>query len=338
MSRLFSRQVWWLLIGLLVAGGAGLPAWAQPVPHPGDATGPVARTNTVPLPPPIRSPVDYFRELLAMTPRERRDALTNRTDEGRKLILAKVREYESMRPDDRELRLRVTELRWHLMPLLQIDPTNRTSQLALVSPEDRALLDDRLAAWDRLSPSVQRELLDNEATVRYFSELQTGSQEQQRKALESMSEARRQKLQQGIVQWRALSPGQQARITANFVRFFDLSATEKTRALSSLSEAERRQIERTLKAYESLPPGQRAQCIRSFEKFTSLTLEERQQFLKNAERWKLMSPAERQNWRNLVAQISLMPPTPHSGDFPPLPRSVRPVRPAPAPPAVVTNR
>ena len=56
-----------------------------------------------------------------------------------------------------------------------------------------------------------------------------------------------------------------------------------------------------------MPPDQRAQCIRSFEKFASLSLAERQQFLKNAERWKLMSPSERQAWRELVNQTAAAP-------------------------------
>ncbi len=45
-----------------------------------------------------RSPVDLFRELLAMTRAERRAHLTNRPPASQKLILAKLREYESMRP------------------------------------------------------------------------------------------------------------------------------------------------------------------------------------------------------------------------------------------------
>jgi hypothetical protein len=42
--------------------------------------------------------VDLFRELLAMTRAERRAHLTNRPPASQKLILAKLREYESMRP------------------------------------------------------------------------------------------------------------------------------------------------------------------------------------------------------------------------------------------------
>ena len=81
-------------------------------------------------------------------------------------------------------------------------------------------------------------------------------------------------------------------------------------------------MDKTLQAYAKLSPAQRVQCASSFQKFTGMTLAERQQFLKNAERWKLMSPTERQTWRELVNAAPLLPaqrllpPMP----LPPLPR------------------
>ena len=39
---------------------------------------------------------------------------------------------------------------------------------------------------------------------------------------------------------------------------------------------------------------------------------ERAEFLKNAERWSQMSPKERQSWRNLVANVPMMPPMPQA--------------------------
>ncbi|HRT55697.1 MAG TPA: DUF3106 domain-containing protein [Candidatus Paceibacterota bacterium] len=274
----------------------------------------------LPLPPPPRSPVDLFRELLAMTPAERRAHLTNRPPASQKLILAKLREYESMRPDVRELRLQATELRWYLLPLMSLPATNRPSQLALIPPEFRDRVEARLRMWDQLDPAVQKELLDNEAAIRHFSELEGSSDEQRRRLLEGMSEARRKKLQAGIDQWQALPETQRRQITARFNQFFDLTPAEKQKALNILSDAERRQIDKTLRAYGTLGPQERALCLQSFEKFTRLSLEERQKFLKNAERWKLMTPDERQAWRDLVARLSNLPPLPPGfHDPPPLP-------------------
>ena len=70
-------------ISTLLAAGTNSPRFSP------------ALTN---LPPPLlprlQSPVDTFRELLAMSPIERRRSLTNRPPEVQKRILAKLREYE----------------------------------------------------------------------------------------------------------------------------------------------------------------------------------------------------------------------------------------------------
>jgi hypothetical protein len=281
--------------------------------------------------PPSQSPISFFRELLAMNAAERRQALTNRPPESQKLILAKVREYESLQPDDRELRLRVTELRWYLLPLMTAPATNRPARLAAIPEQDRKLVEDRLQEWDKLSPDVQKELLANEAIVAYLAEIEGRTPEQRRLMLESIPLARREMLEKDINKWDTMSEDQRRRMLSRFKAFFELTAQEKQKALNTLSGPERRQIEQTLRTFGSLPADQRAQCIRSFEKFAGLSLAERQQFLKNAERWKLLSPAERQAWRELVRTL----PPPMPPDLPPLPPSLRPAR---AVPALATNR
>src|SRR2546426_999281 len=125
---------------------------------------------TPPAPPATKSPVDTFRELLAMNAAERRDFLTNRSPESRKLILAKVREYDTLSPDQRDLRLRATELRWYLLPLMQASRTNRAEQLAAIPVEVRKLVEDRIQLWDMLPPELQKELLDNEAIIQFRTE------------------------------------------------------------------------------------------------------------------------------------------------------------------------
>ncbi len=308
------------------------------------ATKPPALTTTnasrpgPPLPPvpaPPKSPVSFFRELLAMTPIERKQFLADRPPETQKLLLAKVREYESLKPDQRELRLRATELRWYLWPLMSTPATDRTAQLAAIPEDQRKLVEDRLKEWDKLSPDVQSQLLKNEATIRYFSEIEAGTEEQKQRILESISPARRQKLEEGIAEWRALTEEQRQKLLKRFNQFFNLTPQEQKEALGTLSEPERRQIDKTLHQFEKLSPAQRVQCIRSFQKFASLSLEERQQFLKNAQRWKLMSPNERQAWKDLVSRLPLQPPPP-PGFRAPLPPPPPPVFPRPAG-SVATN-
>jgi hypothetical protein len=278
-----------------------------------------------PLPPniPIKSPVEFFRELLAMTPSERSAALTNRAPESRKMILTKLKEYAALDADERELRLQVTELRWYLWPLMNTPATNRLGQLTNVPAGQRILVESRLKEWDALPDEVRKELLENEATRKYFTEIQGRTPEQQKRILAAMPPAQRQALQQGIDKWNGLTDEQRRNLSDRFNQFLVLTEPERDKVLTSLSQPERRQIEKTLQAFSRLPAKERAECIQSFEKFASLSLVQRQLFLRNAERWRQMTPNERQAWRDLVKKVPSaltprdMPPLPP--DLPPLP-------------------
>lgn len=252
-----------------------------------------------------RSPVDSFRELLAMTPAERKQFLAGRAPQIQRPILAKIREYESLGPNQRELRLKDTELYYWLWPLMNTPASNRPTLLALVPQSVREEIEGRLLLWDEFSPSKQQELLANAAAIRFFTELKTGPP-----PLPPASAAQQAKLDRGILQWQALPRSQQQKITTRFRRFFDLTPEEQQAACNTLSEPERRQIERTLAKFENLSRADRGKAIRSFEKFASLTLDQRRQFLKNAELWRLMPPDQRQNWRDLVNEFPEQPPSP----------------------------
>lgn len=271
-------------------------------------------------PPVVKPPVDLFRSLLAMSPGDRTEFLARHTPEAQKLILAKVREYESLTPDQRELRLRVTELRWYLLPLLSAPDTNRTPQLnSIPSSELRKLIADRLQEWDKLPGPVQKELLDNESTVRFYFEIAASTPEQRAETIKNIPPAGRETLELGIRQWQALTDERRQVIINHFCQYFDLTPAEKDKTLRTLSEPERLQIEKTLQTFGRLTPEQRRECLVSFEKFASLSPQERQQFLKNAERWKLMTPIERQSWKNLVYNLSRQPPLPPGLRFVPVP-------------------
>jgi Protein of unknown function (DUF3106) len=288
----------------------------------------------VPPVPVAQSPVMFFRELLAMSAAERRQALTNRAPENQKVIMAKVREYAAMDPDRREERLQATEMRWYLQPLLTGPATNRAEQLASIPVRSRQFVADRLREWDKLPPDVQKDLLANKDFLIYLTETVGLTSEQRRKVLDGMTPVRRQKLQAGIEQWSRMPEYERRKIVSRFNQFFDLTPEEKQRALQTLSGPERRQIEKTLKTFENLPPDQRARCARAIEKYTSLSLAERQQFLKNADRWKTLTPNQRQAWRDLVNVMPPVTPPPLPPDFPPLPPSHAPSRRVPG---LVTN-
>ena len=263
-----------------------------------------------------QSPVDFFRQLLAMTPDERDIFLTNRPLEIRARILAKVAEYEALDPNERELRLRATELRWYLMPLLRESPTNRAARLAQVPDDIRELVQDRLDEWNLLPPSLQQEFLENEHILRYFARMDTSNNPAENFGREP-SEAER-------THWNELSEAERRQVTAGFNNFFELTPDEKLAALNTLSEPERRQMGKTLQAFDKMPAAQRAECVSAFAKFASMGDKEKAEFLKNAERWAAMSPAERQAWRDLVVNVPQWPPLP-IGFVVPIPGETNPV-------------
>ena len=275
MSRL--RQI---IICLAATLAFSMQAQKPPMPVP--ANFPASATNLFPLLPQSQSPVGFFRQLLAMSPVERTAALTNRTPEVRARILAKVHEYQMLGPDERELRLRATELRWHLTPLLRVPPAERAERLALVPEELRGLVQSRLQEWDVLPPPMKEEFLANDQALRYFTHVEMTN--------------------------RPAATAEQQKIAEQFSQFFELTPAEKQETLGTLSEAERGQMEKTLKSFEQLPPEQRFRCIRNYAKFAGMAPAERAKFLKNAESWSRLTPQERQTWRDLVAQVPVWPP------------------------------
>lgn len=267
------------------------------------------------------SPVDLFRQLLTMTPDEREKFLNKRPLESRKRILVKVDEYEALDPNERELRLRATELRWYMMPLLRESPTNRTARLAQIPDGVRELVQARLDEWSILPPSLKQEFLDNENILHYFAHVDASNSPAESSGREPNDAER--------AHWNALSEPERRQVMAGFNQFFELTTDEKEKALNTLSDVERRQMDKALQAFGKMPDEQRAECVNAFGKFANMTAQEQTEFLRNAERWAAMSPIERQAWRDLVVNVPQWPPLP-VGFVPPLPAKTHP--------AVVTNK
>src|SRR5438445_4527491 len=68
----------------------------------------VTNSNAAALPEPPGSPIELFRQLLEKDRQEQEQLLTNRPPETRKQILAKVREYKALRPDQCDAKLKAT--------------------------------------------------------------------------------------------------------------------------------------------------------------------------------------------------------------------------------------
>jgi hypothetical protein len=254
-----------------------------------------------------KSPVALFRELLAMSPEQRREAISIRPPDIQKRILEKLNEYEILPNELRELRLRETELRWYLRPLMDEPRTNRAVSLARIPAELREEVENRIQLWDLLPQPLQEQFKDNDLIANYFTQARSATAAQQAELMRQIPPERRDELQKGLQTWNGMSDEARQRALAGFNRFFELTPAQKEKTLNLVSDEERNQMEQTLASYATLTPAQRAQCISSFEKFAKMSITERQQFLKNAERWQEMTPAERQKWRELVNVAPIMP-------------------------------
>jgi Protein of unknown function (DUF3106) len=306
----------WLLVAILVAGLLRPNLLVTQAITSAVASTSVSAKDT-PAGQFLKSPVDSFRELLAMTSEEREKNLSVRPAKVRDGLQAKIQEYEALDADERELRLQVTELHWYLLPLMKIPAGKRAERLAQIPPDMRKLVEERLQIWTILPPPLTDALADNQPILRLLlarPETNTAA------ILTNMPPDQQSKLEAGIAQWQAMPESQRLLICRQFNSFFDLTAEEKQRALNTLSDAERQQMDKTLREFENLPKDQRATCIQSFRKFSDMSLPERELFLRNAELWKTMSPDERRVWRDLVSQVPNWPPMPPlPPEFPPFP-------------------
>lgn len=303
----------------------------------------VANTNEAPariqpkMPPiPVAvSPVDQFRKLLAMSASQREKALDAKRPDIRERFRSKLAEYEAIGPEEREARLRATELRWYLPPLLSTPPSNRPPNLDYIPETIRPLVEERLRRWDMLPIPLGKELLDNQDAVQFLTQPGAATKEDQERLLSMMTPERRAFLEAGIDRINRLSESKRKQILDRFNEYLDLSPQEQSKMLDGFSEAERLQMEKTLDAYTKLTGAQRRQCLVAFDKFAGMNIAERHQFLKNAEKWASMSANERAQWRELVRKIPDWPPLPPPPRVPSPPLPSAPLKKNPA--TLVTN-
>jgi hypothetical protein len=282
-------------------------------------TAPADDTASDPLLPPVpQSPVAQFRLWLDLSESDRSQALSDKPEPMRTILMAKLAEYDVMDPTRRDLRLRATELQYYLRPLLRLSATERAASLKHVPSEFRPLIDDRLSQWDAIDAETREELTQNAWAIRYFVRLEASTEAEQAALRGELPPERRAQFETELARWKSLPANQRHEITRAFHRFFELPTEEQQRALENLPESERRQIEATLRAFGQLAPAQRQVCLDSFRKFAGFTPNERADFLRNVDRWKEMSPEDRATWRRLVTQL---PPLPQ----PPLPLPPSPI-------------
>jgi hypothetical protein len=295
---------------------------AQQAPPPGSVTV-VASSSSA------QYEYDYFRRLLAASPEEREKLLAGKKPEHRQVLVKSLRTYDSMNPDDREHRLRLLEVRFYLTSLMPLAPNQRAARLRFVPASDRPLIEERLQIWDKISPDVQKLLLEQERLIRVASILVPvpgrGDVD-----LSSTASNQLRQIEHSLDRFKALSEPKRAEIQDNFERLFDLpdpaSAKQQLDSLP-LTAAERDQMEKTLAQFRSLTKPQRDMCIQNFRKLSKLPPEELRRFLKNAEEWQKMSPKDREDWRKIINNLPPFPPGLGLTTPPPLPtpRSPKPL-------------
>lgn len=278
---------------------------------------PAQQAARVPQPPPMPpSPIQFFRELLPMTAEQRQTALEKYSAKSRAFVTGKLKEYEALPPAEREDRLRTLEMRWHLLPLMSMAPSNRVLRIQAIPERDRPLIEERLRLWDKLTPEQQRDVLECEPAIDAYAS--TGRRVPATSTGSQLSTNMQERINKSRDYLYKLHPEKRAELYHNFQEFFELSEKEKTKALDSihtLSDAERRQMAQTLRTFDRLPRAEREQCIHGFQKFSALSREEQDQFLRSVERWQAMTPRDREIWRRLVDRKALpLPPLPP--DFP----------------------
>ncbi len=292
-----------------------------------------------PMPPPARSPVAWFRQLLSATPEDLAASLQGRSESQRRWIEAKLDEYRSLPAGERELRLGATELHWYLRPLLSASATNRPALLERVPEEFRAVIDQRLKNWDALPAATRDDLLRYESAAAWVLRSSPASRGNDDPIPAEASTTRRLEVERRLGEWQALPESRRRQLCDLFQHFFELSPRQKERTLNTFTDAERHEIESTLREFERLRPEERLLCLRSFQRLAQLTPRERAGFLTTAERWRELSPADRQTWRLLVRRLPPMPPGLLTPPQPPSPAGMtRPNTPLPPLPGFATNR
>ncbi len=306
-----ARTYRWMALGFLSLGAglvAGLCASATLL-LPGASTmaapAPTLQNSQATRTP---TPVDQFRAMLAMDKAGWEKALASRPEPQRSVLRAKLIEYGAMPAEECELRLRALELRFHLEPLMKVEPAQRTALLARVPEDLRPLVEERLTQWDLLPPDLRKEALESQLARNYFARVESSTPPEPRNDTSMDRPPTPSEIEQQLARWRQVPTARRIQEYHRFDRFFELTDAEKARILQTLPEGERQQMEGVLSTFKALPREQRQYCIESFHKFTSMPAVEREQFLDNAARWQSLAPEERKAWRELVTALPPLPP------------------------------
>jgi len=270
------------------------------------------------------SPFAKFKRILDLPEAKRESAVESlnvSSEKYRTIISAKIQEYEVMPHNERNHKLDALDFRWHLMPLLKMEPAKRAAKLTAVPDRFREEILRRLNSWDNLDIQARENLIKNESFFRYMSSFGRGreSRTAMTNHIEKMPSKLRENVEKRIAEWRGKPKSDRRKMTRQFHRFFDLQPLDQEKALSHLSNRERVKMEASLIRFKSMTIEQREIVLKSFDRLADMSQIERTAFFRNSQRWNEMSNAERKQWRTLVTKMPPLPPGFEKGTSPPLP-------------------
>ena len=272
----------------------------------------------------VDSPFAKFKQIFDLPEAKRQVAVNNlsiSSEKYREIISSKIKEYGVMPEHERNRKLDALDFRWHLLPLLKLEPVKRADRLESVPERFREEIQRRLVGWDKLEIQDRQNLIKNESFFRYMSSFGRGRES--RVALtnhiEKMPFKLRESVEQKISQWRDKPKVDRRKMTRQFNRFFDLRPIDQEKALSHLSNRERAKMESSLVRFKSMTAAQREIVLKSFDSLASMSQGERTAFFRNSQRWNEMSNVERKQWRTLVTKMPPLPPGFEKKVSPPLP-------------------
>ena len=270
------------------------------------------------------SPFAKFKQILELPELKREvavESLNVSSDKHRAIISSKIKEYEAMSLNERNHKLDALDFRWHLLPLLKIEPAKRAEKLNAVPERFREDILNRLNGWDKLDIQVRESLIRNESFFRYMSSFGRGfeSRAAMTNHLIKMPSKLRENVEKRIIEWRGRQKSDRRKMKRHFHRFFDLQPIDQQKALSHLSVSERTKMEASLIRFKSMTIEQREIILKSFDRLADMSQVERTAFFRNSQRWNEMSNVERKQWRTLVTKMPPLPPGFEKETSPPLP-------------------
>ena len=293
-------RAWICMLALLLVQ----VGWTAPMMPPHPLTDPASN----------RSPLEFFRQLLAMDAAARGAKLAGLSTKSRAALQRKLAEYDALSPGARELRLQATELRYFLRPLLGLERDFRNRAVAALPEKFRSLVAARLVQWDGLPKETRSAILDNEwmllGVLRYGPQFAATAVKEG--SLPGETAAARERLEA----WSSLRPARQQELLGRFHRFFTLNADEKERVLDQLPEYQRVKVFATIDEIRRLPERERLACMDALRRFNEMSVVERAAFIRNAKLWRGLSSGEKEAWRMVVQQF---PPLPPGVEMPPVP-------------------